>query len=228
MALLVLLGCKPDPKVEAKNRQDIERVSQKLAKLVAAVPDPEALEENQACDDAEIEKNYKAKEAKLSLPGIDYESLKRVTGSAPAPPDAWSFLDAPVLGEQLPKSRDASGTALSNSADALRNLELGRYVAVFRAAQRELPKVDGDKFDSGMYDGHLIVMDLDTAKVACHALLEVESSDEVEYEERGVTGKSGERALIEDFQKQFQKVGSQSLRAISKRIHVSLSALTLE
>jgi hypothetical protein len=229
VTLLALVACKPDPQVEAKNRQEVERVTQKLAKLVAAVPDPEALGENQPCDDAEIEQNYKAKAARLDLPGADYEFLKHASASpAPASDDGWSFLNAPGLREHLPKSRKASGTALGNAADALRNVDQARYVAVFRAAQRQLPKVDGDTFDGGMYDGHLIVMDLDAATVLCHALLEVESSDVVEFEQRGITGKSSDRALLEDFQKQFAKVGSQSLRAISKRVHVSLSGITLE
>jgi hypothetical protein len=231
LALLswALLGCKPDPQVEAKNRQDFERVAQQIAKLAAGVPAPEALAEDQPCNDSELETNYKSKQPRLSLTGVDFELLLRVGASTPQlASDPWSFLSSPGLAEHLSKGGSAAGAALGSAADALREVEQRRYVVVFRSAQRELPKVDGDKFDGGMFDGHLIVMDLDTAKVACHALLEVESSDVVEFEQRGISGKHGDRALIDDFQKQFEKVGSKALRSVSKRARVPLAGITLE
>jgi hypothetical protein len=229
VVVVTLLACKSDPKAEAANRADIDRVTQKLAKVVAAVPDPTALDGSKVCNDAEIKANYKAKEQKLWLTGVDYEFLRGATaGTAPPDKDPWAFLNSPGISDHLLKAREKTGTPLGNAAFALRNVESARYVVVFRAAERSMPKVDGEEFDSGIFDGQLVIMDLETATPVCHALLEVESSDVVEYNARGITGKSDDRAIRDDLEKQFEKTATKALRSIAKEAVVGLSGITLE
>lgn len=226
--LAALLACRSDPKVEAQNRADIDRVTQKLAKVFAAVPDPTTLEENKPCNDAEIKANYKAKEQRLWLTGVDYEFLKAVVNNGSTDMGPWAFLNSPGISDHLPKAREKTGTALGNAAYALRNVESARYIVVYRAAERSMPKIDGEEFDTGIFDGHLVILDLETAAVMCHALLEVENSDTVEYNTRGITGKSDDKALRDDFEDQFEKTASKALRSIAKEAVVSGAGITIE
>jgi hypothetical protein len=99
------------------------------------VPHPQTLSEDLACNDPEIEKNYKAGEPKLTLTAFDHDFLKRLSAKAAPSVDAWAFLNAPSIEEQISKGREAKGSELAKAAEALRRVEQRRYVVVFRRNQ---------------------------------------------------------------------------------------------
>lgn len=97
------------------------------------------------------------------------------------------------------------------------------YIVIFKDRRRAMPKVSGDDgFDTGYFEGDMVVFERKTGKALCRTSLAVESSEEVSHKTRGFASKSAEDALNDDFRKQFSIAASAALKKISPTLKVSV------
>src|SRR5262249_14601270 len=94
----------------------------------------------------------------------------------------------------------------SKNADHIRRVGARPLFAVLRADARVLPKVapSGDNYDAGRLLGKLVISRIDTGASICAIPFSAESSPRVKFKERGTTGTTLERAILDDFKTQVR------------------------
>ena len=133
------------------------------------------------------------------------------------PKERWNVLTArSLLSVAHPDSVDNRKTAI----DALYRLQGLRaeheYVAVVRATQQRLPRLDGERFHAGVFQGWLMVFEVPAAKRLCQARVAAHSSTEIVGTER----QARERVIWLDFQRHLRRELHAALARITRRMNL--------
>lgn len=113
--------------------------------------------------------------------------------------------DAKTVLAQIARKEDFSEASVIGADSAVREKP---YFGVFYPVLEKLPKVGKDqKFESGFFDGWIVVVELETGKPVRAVRFQARSSDSVEsksYKVAGVEVAGGaEKAIQEDFKQNF-------------------------
>ncbi len=157
--------------------------------------------------------------AKLqALPTVDYEVLASLFANpdAPAPHGTWRdypFMTSATL-TGLADARighDALSSPVDEAAVAAGVADLPRYVQVYRARTRALPRRDSgtDKFSPGTFDGLVTILDRETKTAVCTRWFTAESSASVKLHDVGNT-------LTDDFAMQFAAAATAAVKDMSR------------
>lgn len=191
-------GPRDDRAAELKKTK--QQLESELAPLIAAhgaTPAPGKVEER-VCDEASQHDESGKPGAMVVGEAVALARLKR------ADDDPWSGagarykpLTAAPLRILVPPARVQNA---QHAIDALWNAKkLGReysHLGVLVAAKREAPRLEGEQFHGGEFDGALVVFRLGKApKVVCAARLSAQSSERV----AGLQGKDRDDAMWNDF-----------------------------
>ena len=193
---------------------------QRLVAIRRAVPDA-ANVDDQPCPDAAIEKKLGGSSGSLLL--ADYDYLVRYAGGSADPyagdHQRWKLLTTPELRVVPPRSA-VHTTKQAN--DALWNIKKVQrdydYIGVIRSSQRELPRLDGDRFHAGVFSGGLFVFDLASGKPLCRARVDAHSSEQA----AGVKGQSAADVLWNDFSMKLRQDLDAALSRITKQLTLDL------
>jgi len=123
-------------------------------------------------------------------------------GQLRAPQPGWEFLTTRAI-------RSAIDTDATPEDFAKAGERMGRYAVVLVTDERELPKkVDSSSFDSGFFDGMLVLVEVPTAEALCAQPFTFESSESIEEHKVGL--KLGPKVnvggnLEDDFEDNFKK-----------------------
>jgi hypothetical protein len=250
---LILLGILVAPGVEKASReadkaggkvpwaQAAVPLKSELTRLHGKVPAPPALV-SKSCPDAEIQKNYKEAPGKglqgevvLWLSSVPYELLERwlAKGLEPRDHDPWLWLTDLVTAQLMDPARYEGYWFEEDMARELRAFHDRRYLAVFRAEERALPRVTGDPetlgllgrrgrlekangFQTGRFRGWIVVMDVETGEPVCQAPVQAENSETLEYWTRGPFKKDPQVLVEGDFRERLDESSRRALAGISK------------
>ncbi len=222
VVVLVGTGCEErtssvvDSDLAQRHRRDVQEFTERLRKLRAAVPAPEKLQE-EPCPDEDLEHELDGGYGRMLL--VDYEFLDRygrdAAGVYAGERSRWSFLSARLLRDldrvsQLPETK--------RDIDALVRIQkLDReydHVAVLRTKRREAPRIEGDKFHGGVFEGWLVVFEWDTRRRLCQAEIMAESSPEV----AGLSRQARDEVLWRDFRRRIDVGMDDAVRRLSRRL----------
>jgi hypothetical protein len=221
-ALASATGCdeKPaggvDSDLAERHRRNAEKFIERLHQLRAAVPPPEQLQE-EPCPDADLEHQLDGGYGRMLL--VDYEFLQRFgqdpNGVYSGDRSRWSFMSG-----RLPRDLDR----VSRLSGTKRNVEIlvgaqklereYDHVAVLRTVRREAPRMEGDKFHGGVFDGWLVVFEWDTRRRLCQAEIMAQSSPEV----AGRSSQGRDEVLWRDYRRHIDAAMDDAARRLSTRL----------
>ena len=178
---------------------------------VAGAPTPPA-----KCTDALLEATMKsvvtpeswAKPDKHQMPLVDQPvaaRFSRANAKTNYPDDGFWVINAPLVRDLHPKSWDITEQSDSKVSSNVTQLGAHPLFALLRSETRTLPKVNanGDDFTGGTLSGKLVVARMDTGAPVCVIGVTAQSSPSVKFKTRGITGKSFEKAIRDDFFEQL-------------------------
>jgi len=200
---------KKKAKTSAPAKVDYTEIVAAMAKIHAATPAPEALEEK-ACpgDLARPEGFYGVHvadwdfTARFSGPPVKYASTLRKDRP-------WDLSDDTVY-DLHPVAKDAylQDYEISNA----NNIVLGKYVLVLRVIEKSEPKViSGGKFIQGDWSGWAVLFDYKTATPLCQTRFEASSSDSVKHRDKGFFATTTSEALMDDLRDNVRSEAGKTL-----------------
>lgn len=181
--------------------------------------DPTAAVPVVACPESEIEAARGGGPVIVSLmiPTVDYGSLP----GAPQPtPPEWTWLGNSALDPIARLHREPA--AVDDETKARAGDVTHRWLAVFVAHERVMPRVVGDGWEGGRIRGGVYVVDLDTSRVICSTPFSAESSDDVEVDDEGILRTSLAEAIEEDFQENVEAEATDALQEHTVHFNLNL------
>jgi hypothetical protein len=125
--------------------------------------------------------------------------------------------------EELILKESGEKTAGFQASSHVTMLAKSPYIVIFWDKRRAMPKVSGDDgFEGGYFEGDVIVFERKTGNALCRTAVAASSSEEVSHKTRGISAKSAEDALNDDFRKQFANAASAALKRISPTLKISV------
>jgi hypothetical protein len=211
-------GGSQDAHKVAELKSQAAALTKPLAQVRAAVPEPAQLAEA-GCTDDELRLRLEGGYARALLADYDYLGWYHQAAGDPyqGPQERWQLLTArSLLAVAPPASIDNKKAAI----DALFRLQGLRaeyqYLAVVRATQRELPRLEGERFHAGAFQGWLMVFEVAAAKRWCQARVSAHSSTEIVGTER----QARERVIWLDFQRHLRRELHAALARITRRMNL--------
>ena len=136
--------------------------------------------------------------------------------------ETWGWLSSDWL-EELILKESGEKTAGFQASSHVTMLAKSPYIVIFWDKRRAMPKVSGDDgFEGGYFEGDVIVFERKTGNALCRTAVAASSSEEVSHKTRGISAKSAEDALNDDFRKQFANAASAALKRISPTLKISV------
>jgi hypothetical protein len=130
--------------------------------------------------------------------------FSRANAQANNPDDGFRWLSSSAFRDSNPETYQVVENSDSKVKERTRHLTLFPFFAVLRADARKLPaKTPGsDEFTGGSLTGKIVVARVDTGAPICSIAVSAASSSTVSFKSRGLTGKSFEKAIQDDFESQ--------------------------
>ncbi len=170
------------------------------------------------CDDAALERARDPQVTGTTIDGFDAAALGRaLKGVAPSSSDPWRWMNSSVTKYVTDTRR--TGRVEGSTARHIHVLLQRGHVALFREQSRTAPSVAGAEFKPGSYVGTVIVMNLRTASVACHAPFAAENTPDFSSEQ-GAAGAELVKSAIKDLERNFDGALLEALRSISSSLVV--------
>ena len=156
---------------------------------------------------------------RMELWTVDYASLPGVTQADKAD---WVWLNHSDISSLAKIADDPAGEHSEYTLENVGNPE-HRYLAVFVTGERALPgKIDkkflgADEFDSGYFEGSLVIVDLEESKAVCSVPFDAENSDEIDDD-----GGDWNKAVLKDFKQNVEDEGQDALETISAETKINV------
>lgn len=155
---------------------------------------------------------------------ITLEALGQLApGAKPGdpPPGAWAWLSNDWILETIDEELGRPKKDLMAQSHVYM-LSMSPYLIVFDGTRRRMPEIKGEGFDSGLFEGRMVVVELKTGKPLCQAPLEVTSSETVSHRTRGLLAKDADQAVADDFKDAFRKAAAAALATAAPTLKVSI------
>lgn len=170
------------------------------------------------CTDALLESTMKtvvlpdtwAKPDRHQMPLVDQPvaaGFTRANAKSNYPDDGFWVINAPLVRDLHPKSWDITEQSDSKISSNVSQLVAHPLFVLLRSDSRALPKVNAgsDDYTGGTLKGKLLIARMDTGATVCTIPVSAQSSPSVKFKSRGITGKSLEKAIHDDF---FEQVNA--------------------
>lgn len=187
------------------------------------------------CTDALLETTIKAvvtveswsKPDKHRMPLVDLpvaSAFTRENAQKNYADDGFWVINAPLVRDLHPKSWDITEQSDSKISSNVSMLAAHALFALLRSDTRTLPKPapSGDDFVGGTLAGKLVVSRMDNGAPVCVVPFSAQSSPSVKFKTRGITGKSLEKAIHDDFFEQVQTALKAAVKAAAPAFSVDV------
>ncbi len=169
-------------------------------------------------NDAALEKERDPQVTGTTIDGFDAPALGRaLKGVAPSSSDPWRWMNPSVTRHVADARR--TGRVKGSTAPHIHELLLRGHVAFFQEQSRRAPTLDGADFKPGSYVGAVIVVNLRTASVACHAPFSAENTPDFSSK-HGAAGADLLESATEDLEQNFERALLEAVRSISSSLVV--------
>ncbi len=161
------------------------------------------------------------------VPTIDYDHLNNPSFDV----KEWSWLTSSSMNNFL------STQDVTYKKETLESLlkEGAHLLVVYRSEGRVWPKMlqkegvfsDDFSYDSGRFEGSLLVFNWETSELLCRTPLQFENSKEVKYHRRGPDAEKArvEDAIFDDFEENFENAATIAIRRISPDLKLGYKLL---
>lgn len=140
------------------------------------------------------------------------------------PDDGFWVINAPLVRDLHPKSWDITEQSDSKISSNVSQLVAHPLFALLRSDTRVLPKVNAgsDDYTGGTLKGKLVIARMDTGAAICVIPVSAQSSPSVKFKSRGITGKSLEKAIHDDFFEQATAALKDAVKAAAPSFSVDV------
>ncbi len=155
---------------------------------------------------------------------VTMEALGQLAATAKPdarPPEAWGWLSNDWILETIDAELGRPKKDLMAQSHVYM-LRKSPYLVVFDAKKRQMPEMKGDGFESGLFEGRMVVVERETGKLLCQAPLSVTSSETVSHRARGLLAKDAQQAVADDFKDAFRKAARAALATAAPTLKVSI------